>query len=151
MGGTLDARAGDSPAFVVVALKDPIGANLDRVQIVKAWVDATGTSHERIFDVAASDGRMAHAAEGALPPVGNTVDVADASYENSIGAEQLSAVWRDPAYDPSQQALYYARVIEIPKPRWTEYDRKFFNMELPEETPRTVQDRAYSSPIWYTP
>ena len=149
MGGTLDAPEGSSPTFVVVALKDPIGANLDRLQIIKAWVDAAGESHERIFDVAASDGRMQRAAGGPIDPVGSTVDVADASYSNAIGAPQLSAHWRDPAFDASQQALYYARAIEIPTPRHSTYAAK--RLGAPALEPAAIQERAVSSAIWVRP
>ena len=148
MGGTLEAGDG-SPTFIVVALKDPVGANLDRVQIVKAWVDAHGVSHERIHDVAASDGRLETAAGGAISPVGNTVDVAEASYANSIGAAELSAVWRDPDYDASQRAFYYARVIEIPTPRHSTYAAA--TLGVPAPAPTTIQERAVTSAIWIRP
>lgn len=149
MGGTLETRKDGSPTFVVAALKDPIGANLDRVQIVKAWVDANGESHERVFDVAASGGRLAGAAEGRLPAVGSTVDVADASYQNTIGAAVLSTLWRDPAFDPTEEAFYYARVIEIPTPRHTTYAAKLLGVEAPE--PSSIQERAVTSAIWVQP
>jgi len=151
MGGDLGRQeSSKSPVFLVYALKDPDDANLDRIQIVKGWVDAKGKSQEKIWDVALSDGREVDAATGKAPPVGNTVDVENATYSNTIGAAQLSAQWTDPDFDPSQHAFYYARVIEIPKPRWTVYDKKFFGMQA-TEAPTSVQDRAYSSPIWYTP
>ena len=149
MGGTLEARGETSRVFAVVALKDPLGANLDRVQIVKAWVDASGRSHERVHDVNASDGRLERAGSGALAPVGNSVDVADASYSNSIGATELTALWRDPEYEASQEALYYARAIEIPTPRHTTYAAKTMGVEAPE--PTTIQERAVSSAIWVKP
>ncbi len=149
MGGTLQGGSGASPTFVVVAAKDPVGANLDRAQIIKAWVDAGGESHERIFDVAASGDRLARAGSGTLEPVGDTVDVAEASYRNTIGASQLAALWRDPTFDPSQRALYYARVIEIPTPRHTTHAAKLLGVEAPE--PTSIQERAVTSAIWVRP
>jgi hypothetical protein len=152
MGGDLTkAPDGKAPVFMVLALKDPDDANLDRIQIVKGWLDADGATHEQVYDVALSDGRKVDPETGKAPSVGSTVDVAEASYTNSIGAAQLAAVWSDPDFDPAEKAFYYARVIEIPKPRWTAYDAKYFHVEMPEEVPMTVQDRAYTSPIWYTP
>lgn len=146
MGGTLEGGDGGAPVFAVAALKDPIGANLDRVQIVKAWVDGDGESHERIYDVAASDGRMASAGPDGIAPVGTTVDVANASYANSIGAGQLTAVWRDPDFDVSHDALYYARAIEIPTPRHSTYAAKTLGVAAPE--PSSLQERAVTSAIW---
>jgi hypothetical protein len=152
MGGDLsDDRTVESPTFIVSAMKDPIGANLDRVQIIKGWTTASGTTAERVYDVALSDGREVSPQTGKAPVVGNTVDVATATYNNSIGATQLATVWRDPDFDPSQLAFYYARVIEIPTPRWTAYDAAFFGTEMPEQVPMITQERAYTSPIWYTP
>jgi hypothetical protein len=128
----------------------PDGANLDRVQVIKGWLDATGKTHEKVYDVAWSGGRKPGQG-GKLPPVGNTVNVKEASYTNAIGAPYLTAHWRDPAFDASQRAFYYVRVLEIPTPRWTTYDAKFFKVELPKDVPAAIQNRAYSSPIWYTP
>jgi hypothetical protein len=140
-----------APAFMVAAARDPDEANLDRIQIVKGWLDAKGVTHERIYDVALSDGRKVDPKTGQAPAVGSTVDVANATYSNSIGAPELATVWSDPDFDPAQSAFYYVRVLEIPKPRWTAYDAKYFRLKLPAEVRTTVQDRAYSSPIWYHP
>ncbi|CAB3801255.1 DUF3604 domain-containing protein [Pararobbsia alpina] len=151
MGGDLrDAPKGKAPTFLVAALKDPIGANLDRIQIVKGWLDRRGELQEKIYDVAWSDKRTP-GADGKLPPVGNTVDVPNASYSNSIGEPELITVWRDPDFDAGSRAFYYARVIEIPTPRWTAYDAKYFKVKMPPEVPTIIQERAYTSPIWYTP
>ena len=150
MGGDLPAKSGDAPTFMVYALRDPIGANLDRIQIVKAWMDSKGDTHEKVYDVAWSDGREP-GPDGKVPPVGNTVDVAAANWTNTIGAAELGTVWTDPDFDPAQAAVYYARVIEIPTPRWVVYDALRFGIELPEGAETTHQERAYTSPIWYTP
>ncbi len=151
MGGDLsDAPAGKSPTFLVAALKDPIGANLDRIQVVKGWVDAAGKTHEAVYDVVWSGDRKP-GADGKLPAVGSTVDVPNATYTNTIGTTELIKVWRDPAFDPALRAFYYVRVLEIPTPRWTAYDAKFFGITMPKEVPMTTQERAYTSPIWYTP
>ena len=152
MGGDLPrAPDGTAPTFLVGATKDPLGANLDRVQIVKGWRDADGGLHERVFDVALSDGRSV-AADGAVPPVGSTVDVATASYTNTIGDSDLTAVWSDPDFDPAEHAFYYVRVLEIPTPRWPAYDARYFGIdEIPQNVPLVTQERAYTSPIWYTP
>lgn len=150
MGGDLAAppRVGAAPGFLVAALKDPEGANLDRVQIVKGWHDAHGELHEKVHDVALADGRE----PGALAAsIGSTVDVARASYANSIGDAELAAVWRDPDFDPAQPAFYYVRVIEIPTPRWTAHDAEYFGVEMDREVEMLTQERAYTSPIWYTP
>lgn len=150
MGGDLPPAPGiDAPRFLVLATKDPIGANLDRAQIVKGWVDADGASHERVYDLAASDGRVIDPATHRAPAVGTTVDLATASFSNDIGAAQLDAVWTDPDFDPKQEAFYYARVIEIPTPRWSTYDAVAFGVEPPE--PSTIQERAVTSSIWYAP
>lgn len=145
-----NARA-KAPSFMIVAAKDPDDANLDRIQVIKGWLDARGEAHERIFDVALSDGRKVNPRTGKAPPVGSTVDVAGASYTNSIGAPELATLWTDPTFDPNQRAFYYVRVIEVPKPRWTAYDAKFYRVQMPANIPMTVQDRAYSSPIWCNP
>jgi hypothetical protein len=152
MGGELsDAPAGKSPAFLVAALKDPIGANLDRIQIIKGWLDKDGKTQERIYDVAVSGGRKIDADGRCKAAVGSSVDVANATWTNTIGAPELIAVWKDPAFDPKQRAFYYARVIEIPTPRWTAYDAKRFDVKPLPGTTMTLQERAYTSPIWYTP
>jgi hypothetical protein len=151
MGGNLGAaQAGKSPTFLVAALKDPIGANLDRYQIVKGWVDANGEMQEKAYDVAWS-GMRKPGADGKLPPVGNTVDVANATWTNTIGAPELIAVWQDADFDPKQRAFYYGRVLEIPTPRWTTYDAKYYGVKLAPEIPASIQQRAYTSPIWYSP
>jgi hypothetical protein len=150
MGGNLSAapKGKDAPTFLVAALKDPIGGNLDRIQIIKGWVDAQGKMHEKVYDVAWSDNRKQNA-NGKLPSVGNTVDVANATWTNTIGATELITVWKDPEFDVKENAFYYARVIEIPTPRWTAYDAKYFGVNMPEEVPMTTTERAYTSPIWY--
>jgi hypothetical protein len=151
MGGDLAAApAGKAPTFLVAALKDPLGANLDRIQIIKGWVDASGKAQERIYDVAWSGNRKP-GKNGKLPPVGDTVDVANATWTNTIGAPELAAVWKDPDFKPSQRALYYTRVIEIPTPRWTAYDQARFGVKMSKEVPMKHQERAWTSPIWYTP
>jgi len=152
MGGDLrDAPEAGAPSFMIRALRDPDGANLDRVQIIKGWLDADGETHERIYDVAVSDGRQIGTDGRARTPVGNTVDVATATFTNTIGDALLAAHWEDPNFDPSESAFYYVRVLEIPTPRWTTYDAAFFKIDLPDNVPATIQDRAYTSPIWYTP
>jgi hypothetical protein len=149
MGG--DLRPGEgAPTFMVYALRDPIGANLDRIQIVKGWLDAAGETHEKVYDVAWSPGREPDA-NGVLPPVGNTVDVKAANWTNTIGASELGTVWTDPDFEPNERAFYYARVIEIPTPRWIVYDAFRFGVDIPEGAPTVHQERAYTSAIWYTP
>jgi hypothetical protein len=151
MGGDLSsAPAGKSPSFLVAALKDINGANLDRIQIIKGWRTSKGELEEQVYDVALSDGRTAISG-GSVPAVGNTVDVATATWKNSIGDTALLTTWTDPDFDPKQRAFYYARVIEIPTPRWTAYDAKYFDLKPGPEIPMTTQERAYTSPIWYTP
>jgi hypothetical protein len=151
MGGELGPDPqGRAPTFLVAALRDPIGANIDRYQIVKGWLDADGTTHEQVHDVAWSDGRVP-GADGKLPPVGTTVDVANATWTNTIGAPELIAVWTDPDFDPTQSAFYYGRVLEIPTPRWTAYDAAYFGTEPLPGTVMQLQERAYTSPIWYKP
>jgi hypothetical protein len=136
---------------MVRALRDPDGANLDRVQIIKGWLGADGETQERIYDVAVSDGRTIGADGRSRTPVGSTVDVDNATYTNSIGDALLMGYWKDPDFDRAERAFYYVRVIEIPTPRWTAYDAARFGIEMPEEVPMTVTDRAYTSPIWYAP
>ncbi|MDH3996481.1 MAG: DUF3604 domain-containing protein, partial [Desulfobulbaceae bacterium] len=151
MGGDLSAhKGGKAPTFMVYSLRDPIGANLDRIQIIKGWLDANGKTHEKVYDVAWSDNRKPDS-DGKLPPVGNTVDIKNASWINSIGASELGAVWTDPDFDAKERAFYYARVIEIPTPRWIVYDAFRFGVEIPEGAETIHQERAYTAPIWYTP
>ena len=153
MGGDLQkAPAGKAPTFLVAALKDPYSGNLDRIQIVKGWLDKKGNTHEKVYDIAWGDAESRKPGnDGKLPPVGNTVDVANATWTNTIGDSELITVWKDPDFDPKLKAFYYSRVIEIPTPRWTAYDAKRFGVKMPDEVPMTTQERAYTSPIWYTP
>jgi hypothetical protein len=136
---------------MVRALRDPDGANLDRVQIIKGWLDKEGELHERIFDIAVSDDREIGADGRATESVGTTVNIATASFTNSIGDAMIAAHWIDLDFDASEPAFYYVRVLEIPTPRWTTHDAAFFGIDLPDNVPATIQDRAYTSPIWYTP
>jgi len=151
MGAELGQRTSTlSPSFLVAASRDPIGGNLDRIQIVKGWYDKKGGLQEKVYNVAWGGARQLDRS-GKLPAVGTTVNVATATWENTIGASDLATVWRDPDFDPKAQAFYYARVIEIPTPRWTAYDAQRFGVEMPEEVPMTTQERGYTSPIWYKP
>ncbi len=152
MGADLPEAPGDAfaPNFLVAALKDPYSGNLDRIQIVKGWLTEAGETQEKVFDVVWSGDRDI-GADGKLPPVGNTVDVETGTFTNSIGSPELITVWSDPEFDPGQKAFYYARVLEIPTPRWTVYEAIRFGDELPEEVPTSTQERAYTSPIWYIP
>ena len=155
MGGDLAAAAeGQVPTFLVQARKDPDGANLDRIQVVKGWLDAAGKTHERVFDVSWSDAdKRPRGANGKVPSVGSSVNEREATYTNDIGATTLTSHWSDPSFDPAQKAFYYVRVMEIPTPTWLAYDRKNFNLhdEMPAKAPYTSQERAYTSPIWYNP
>jgi hypothetical protein len=159
MGGTITAATANqgvkdsaAPSFLIGALKDPLSGNLDRIQIVKGWLDAKGETHEKIFDVVWSDeDRRAIDASGKLTPVGNTVNIADSTWQNSIGDAQLMGFWRDPEFNPAEPAVYYARVIEIPTPRWTAFDVKLLGDKMPDKTRFVIQERAYTSPIWYSP
>ncbi len=152
MGGDLSAAPeGSTPKFMVRALRDPDGANLDRIQIVKGWMDAAGELHEKIYDIACADGRAIDERNRCNAPVGDTVDVENATYANSIGDAVLAAYWQDPDFDPIERAFYYVRVIEIPTPRWTAFDAKFFDITMPEGIRMKLEERAYTSPIWYTP
>ena len=151
MGGDLPARPdGKAPTFLVAAQRDPYGGNLDRVQIVKGWLDSDGQRHEQIYNVVWSGDRQLDES-GKLPSVGNTVDIATATWTNTIGASELSTVWRDPDFDPDQPAVYYARILEIPTPRWTAFEAARFGVTVPSESPMTTQERAYTSAIWYSP
>ena len=153
MGGDLsDAPAGKSPTFLVAALKDPIGANLDRIQIIKGWLDKNGKTQEQVYDVVWGDAaKRTPGADGKLPPVGDTVDIENATWSNTIGDPELITVWKDPNFDAKQRAFYYARVLEIPTPRWTAYDAKRFGIKPLPGTAMKLQERAYTSPIWFTP
>ena len=152
MGGDLsDAPGGEAPSFLVAALKDPLSGNLDRIQIIKGWMDSQRQLHERVYDVAVSDGRQIGPDGRCKTPVGYTVDIERATWSNTIGDSELITVWEDPEFDPEQRAFYYARVIEIPTPRWTAYEAARFGIQMPDEVPMTTQERAYTSPIWYTP
>ena len=152
MGRDLPKKGGKAPTFAVWAMKDPESGNLDRIQIVKVWANpANGLPMEKIYNVAWSDDRKSDPDTGKLPPVGNTVDVKKATFTNDIGATQLSAVWTDPDFDAANSAAYYVRVLEIPTPRWSTYDSVKTGLPVPEGIPTSIQERAWSSPIWYTP
>jgi hypothetical protein len=151
MGGDLtNAPSGKAPSFLVAAQKDALGGNLDRIQIIKGWQDNSGNTQEKVYDVAWGGDRKP-GRDGKLPAVGNTVDVENATWTNTIGAPELITVWTDPDFDAGQRAFYYARVLEIPTPRWTAYDAKYFDVKVGDEVDMITQDRAYTSPIWYTP
>jgi Protein of unknown function (DUF3604) len=153
MGGDLTKGPdGKAPSFLVASRKDPLSGNLDRIQIIKGWLDDKGNTQEKVYDVVWAGGKLRKKlAGGKLRPIGNTVDVKNATWTNTIGTPELITVWTDPDFDPKQRAFYYARVIEIPTPRWTAYEAKYFKVEAPKESPMTTQERAYTSPIWYTP
>ena len=152
MGGDLtDAPNGAAPKFMVRAIRDPDGANLDRIQVIKGWLDSNGKAQEKIYDIAVSDGRAIGPDGRCKMPVGDTVDVKSATFTNTIGDAVLGAFWEDPDFDPAQSAFYYVRVLEIPTPTWVAYDEKMFGMTAPKEALRKSQERAYTSPIWYTP
>ena len=152
VGGDLirsESTNGKAPTFLVRATKDPEGANLDRVQIIKGWRDESGKLQEKVHDVAWSGHRKIDA--DGLPSVGSTVNLEDASYKNTIGSPELSATWSDPDFDETERAVYYVRVLQIPTPRWTVYDAKFYGVDFPQSPPPVIEERAYSSPVWYTP
>ena len=154
MGGDLPQapQGAKAPSFLVAALNDPLSGNHDRIKNVKGWVYSAGARQEKVYDVAWGDADTRQpGADGKLPPVGNTVNVAEATWTNTIGAPELIAAWQDPDFDPALRAVYYARVIEIPTPRWTAYDAKHYGIDMPEEVPMITTERAYTSPIWYTP
>ena len=151
MGGDLAQAPNNRPVSLLIhAVKDPVGANLDRAQVIKGWLDDDGETHERVYDVAWAGRRTA--ANGKVPAIGNTVDVARATYDNSIGSAELSTVWVDPDFDADERAFYYVRVLEIPTPRWSTYDAVALGLDAAApDQPTTIQERAFSSPIWYTP
>jgi len=147
-----NAPKGRAPTFLVAALKDPMGANLDRIQIIKGWLDGKGQAQEKVYDVVWGDAeKRKPGTNGKLPPVGSSVDVQNATWTNTIGDPELITVWKDPDFDPALRAVYYARVLEIPTPRWTAYDAKRFGIKPLPGTTMTLQERAYTSPIWYSP
>ena len=151
MGAEMPARNGQkAPSFMVYALRDPMGANLDRIQIVKGWLDSEGKTHEKVYNVAWSGNRKA-GKDGKIPAVGNTVDIRNATWYNTIGASELGTVWSDPDFDPGEKAFYYARILEIPTPRWIVYDAFRYGIDIPKGAETTGQERAYTSPVWYTP
>jgi hypothetical protein len=139
-----------APNFLVFAVNDPMGGNLDRIQVVKGWLDSSGKTHEKVYNVVWSGDRKL-GKDGKLPPVGNTVDIKTASWTNTIGRSLLRTIWTDPDFDPAESAFYYARVLEIPTPPWYAYDAYRYGTELPKDAPTSHQERAYTSPIWYTP
>jgi hypothetical protein len=152
MGGDLtDPTKGSAPTFLIRAMRDPDWANLDRIQLIKGWTDNQGKMHEQIYDVAVSGDRTIDVNGRAKESVGNTVNEAMANFDNSIGSPSLSGFWQDPDFDAKERAFYYVRVLEIPTPRWTTYDAKHFKVERPKDVPISIQERAYTSPIWYTP
>jgi hypothetical protein len=152
MGGDLwNAPKGKAPSLLIYAVKDPMSGNLDRIQVVKGWLDASGQTHEHVYNAAWAGERKLNA-DGKLAAVGNTVDVRTAAYSNTIGTAQLATVWTDPDFNPAQRAFYYVRVLEIPTPRHSTYDAVALGIDVKEtHQPATIQERAYSSPIWYTP
>jgi hypothetical protein len=153
MGGDLPARPSgkSAPTFMIGAAKDPWSGNLDRIQLVKGYLDDEGNRQERIYDVAVSDDRTIDADGRCRTPVGNTVNTAEATYLNNIGDAEMRVMWTDPDFDPDVPAFYYVRVLEIPTPTWQAHDQKFFGTEMDAEVPLSHQERAYTSPIWYTP
>ena len=154
MGGDLPTMTGKAgaPTFLVGAMKDPESGNLDRIQIIKGWMSRDGHTHEKVYDVAWGDAATRQPDNnGKLPPVGDTVNVANASWTDSIGDPQLAAAWTDPDFDASEPAFYYARVIDIPTPRWTAYDQQRFGIKMADDVPMKHQERAWTSPIWYAP
>jgi hypothetical protein len=151
MGGDINNAGDKSPTFITYALMDPEGGSLDRVQIVKGWANADGTLAEQVYDVIWSGDRKVNA-KGKVPAVSNTVNLDDATWDNSVGSTELKAVWTDPNFDAELEAFYYLRVIEIPTPRWTLYDKLRYDIkDMSEEVPLTAQQRGYTSPIWYSP
>ncbi|MCF6275523.1 MAG: DUF3604 domain-containing protein, partial [Robiginitomaculum sp.] len=150
MGGDLNVEVGKTPSFIIAASKDPDGANLDRAQIIKGWRSANGKTHEKVYDVVWAGDRKIDA-DGKLPSIGSTVNIKAASYDNSIGAPELLTIWTDPDFDPAQAAFYYVRVLEIPTPRWVNFDAKRFAADIPKDAGLVQQERAYTSPIWYPP